>query len=206
MLADRYKEEKKEKMNSLHMFLKHYDIPDHLKTEVFSFYNHLLKQKTSDQDDQIMNDLPTGLQNEVQIFMLIKLIRDIHVFQNASVECLKLVATKMNHTFYSPGDLVVKTGDTGSEMFIIAHGEVEVLIAGNVVAALKPGQFFGEIALLEETTRSADVRSKAYCDMYTFDKDDFLDVCKQFPDLKEKFEVILERRKSDNAAREKKAA
>lgn len=204
MLADKYKEEKKEKMTSLHGFLKHYSIPKDVQSEVFSFYNHLLAQKVNEQDNEIMNDLPPAIQQELKIYMKIRLIRDIHVFHGISLECLKMLAEKLEHNFHSPNDMIVKTGDVGNEMFIIGHGSVEVLIGGNVVATLNPGDFFGEIALLEKTTRNADIRSKAYCDLYTLSKKSFLEVTQAFPSLDKNFREIYEQRKVDNKARNAK--
>ena len=82
-------------------------------------------------------------------------------------------------------------------MFIIGHGEVEVSMGEKVIAQLKAGQFFGEIALLEDTIRSADVMAKAYCDLYTFKKEDFLEVVAKYPDLGQKFKETYNKRKSD---------
>lgn len=199
MLADKYREEKKEKMSGLHQFLKFYNIPASLQRQVFSFYNHLLTQNISEQDTKIINELPQALQNELAIYMKIKLIRNVHIFKDCSTPCLKMIAQRLEQTYLSPYEYIIKKGEMGSEMFIIGHGEVEVTMGEKVVAQLKAGQFFGEIALLEETIRSADVKSKAYCDLYTFKKEDFLEVTEKYPDLMEKFEQIYRKRKSDNA-------
>lgn len=83
MLADKYKEEKKEKMTGLHQFLKYYNIPSSLQRQVFSFYNHLLAQNISEQDHRVLNELPQALQNELAIYMKIKLIKNVHILRNA---------------------------------------------------------------------------------------------------------------------------
>jgi hypothetical protein len=197
MMADKYKEERKEKMNNLHQFMRYYNIPASLQRQVFSYYNHLLTKNISDQDQQVVSDLPQALQNELQTFMKIKLIRQVHIFKDCTTPCLQMIAKRLEQTFHSPNEYIIKKGDVGEEMFIIGHGEVEVWVGEKVVAELKAGQFFGEIALLEDTIRTADIKAKAYCDLYTFKKEDFLEVIDKYPDLGEKFKQIYRKRKSD---------
>ena len=198
LLADKYKEERKEKINNLHQFMKYYNIPASLQRQVFSYYNHLLTKNISDQDQRVVSDLPQALQNELQTFMKIKLIRQVHIFKDASTPCLKMIAKRLEQSFYSPNEYIIKKGDVGEEMYIIGHGEVEVSMGEKIMAELKAGQFFGEIALLEDTIRVADIKAKAYCDLYTFKKEDFLEVIQKYPELGEKFKEIYKKRKSDN--------
>lgn len=205
MLADKYTEERKEKMSNLHSYMKYYNIPASLQRQVFSFYNHLIKKNISDQDIQIIKDLPQALQKELNIYTKIKLIRDVHIFKECSTPCLKMIAERLEQTFHSPYEYIIRKGDVGEEMFIIGHGEVQVNMGEKVLAELKAGQFFGEIALLEDTIRTADVKSKDYCDLYTFTKDDFLDVIEKYPSLGEKFKTIYRKRSSDNKESKKAA-
>jgi voltage-gated potassium channel Kch len=206
MLKDRYEEERKEKMNGLQKYMRFYNIPHSLQRQVFSFYNHLLNQNISDQDHQVVNELPQALQNELQIYMKIKLIKAVHIFQDCTTPCLKMIAQKLEQTYHSPNEYIIKKGDVGDEMFILGHGEVEVTMGEKVLTTLKAGQFFGEIALLEDTIRTADVKTKAYCDLYTFKKTDFLEVISKYPDLGDKFRNIYTKRKTDNEKNIKNAA
>ena len=190
MLADKNNEEKKEKMASLHTFLKHYNIPTGTQKQVFRFYQHLLVKRITDQDNKIINELPDSLKNELQLYMKIKLIKNLHIFQGCSIPCLKLIAQSLEQRFYSPNEYIVKKGDEGSEMFIISHGDVQVQSSDTVLASLKEGQFFGEFALIEDTVRNADVMSNDYCDIYVFNQKDFEIVTDKYPDLREKFNRV----------------
>ncbi len=203
MLADKYKEEKKEKMNGMMQFMKYYNIPMSLQKQVFSFYNHLLTKSISDQDTTIIKDLPQALQNELNIYQKIKFIRSVHIFKDASTPCLKMIAEKLEQTFHSPNEFIIRKGDVGEEMFIIGHGELEVSSGEKVLNEIKAGQFFGEIALLQDTVRGADVKTNSYCDLYTFKKEDFLEVIIKYPTLKTKFEQRYKKRKADQSTPEK---
>jgi hypothetical protein len=196
--ADRFKEAKKEKVSELSMFMKHYNIPVSLQRQVFSFYHHLLNERMSDKDNTIINELPQALQSELNIYMKIKLIKNVHIFSDSSTPCLKMIAQKLQQSYFSPSEYIIRNGTVGEKMFIIAHGEVEVVQEHKTLATLKDGQFFGEIALLEESKRVADVKSKTYCDLYTLHKDDFIEIVERFPKLGEKFKQIYRKRKNDN--------
>lgn len=107
---------------------------------------------------------------------------------------------------HSPNEYIIRKGDVGDEMFIIGHGSVQVDHGDKVIAELKAGQFFGEIALLEDTIRTADIRSKNYCDLYTFNKVDFLAVIEKYPHLGSKFKSIYKKRTNDRTKSSKHAA
>lgn len=197
MLADKYTQERKDKLNGLHQYMKHYNIPSSLQKQVFSFYNHLLTKNITQEDSKVINDLPQALQNELNIYTKIKLIKNVHIFKECSTPCLKMIAQKLEQTFHSPNEYIIRKGDHGEEMFIIGHGEVQVTSGDHILAELKAGQFFGEIALIEDTIRNADVQSKAYCDLYTFKKNDFVEVITKYPHLYEKFNEIYQKRSTD---------
>jgi hypothetical protein len=70
------------------------------------------------------------------------------------------------------GDPVIRAGDVGKEMFVVISGAVEVCgTDGRVLAALGPGQVFGEIAGLLQTKRTADVRAVADSEVLVLNHD-----------------------------------
>ena len=197
--ADRYKEQSREKINDLLMFMRHYKVPDHLQQEAINHYGHLFSKRLSDNDEKIIADLPHALQQEMQVYMKIKLISNIPIFHNCTPECLKDVSMKLEQIYSSPGDLIIKIGEIGEEMFIISHGNVDVVLAsGERVASLHDGQIFGEIALLKEITRTANIQSQNYCDLYKLTKKSFNEIIERYPVLLKNIEGTTQRRSSDN--------
>jgi voltage-gated potassium channel Kch len=181
----RHKEQAREKFSDLSVFMKHYHIPNRLQSSVFNYYNHLYSKRLSDNDTKIIAELPQAIKQELQIYMNIKLIRNLSLFKNSNHACLKAVANALEQKFYGPGDTIIHIGETGDEMFIIGHGVVDVIASdGNIVAQLHEGQFFGEAALLVDTTRNANVRASAYTDLYRLGKDDFDKIVNAHPELK----------------------
>lgn len=200
--ADRYKEKSKEKVTDLTNFMRYYKIPDRLQNSVFGYYNHIYAKRLSDNDTQIISDLPHALQNELQTYMNMKLISSVPVFKTCSIGCLKKVSSALKQKFYSPGQTIIQIGEMGHEMFIIGHGKVEVILKdGSVVATLHEGQFFGEIALLQETTRNANIRAQSYCDLYILEKEDFSLIIDQHEELLTSIENSTKKRSTDRKPR-----
>jgi NADH dehydrogenase len=101
---------------------------------------------------------------------------------------------------YEPGEIIVRKGEIGRELFMISAGEVEVFERGEggapdrVVSKLGPRDVFGERALLEDTKRSASVRAAGPVDVLVMSRRDFRSVVAQFPLLEEHFAKLLRER------------
>jgi CRP-like cAMP-binding protein len=89
---------------------------------------------------------------------------------------------------YTEGEIIIRQGEIGDCMFVIQEGEVDVVrhdADGReiVVAVLRQGDFFGEMAIFEKEVRSATVRAKGETRVLTIDKKTFLKRVKQDPTL-----------------------
>jgi CRP/FNR family cyclic AMP-dependent transcriptional regulator len=70
---------------------------------------------------------------------------------------LKVIARSFKELKYESGGFIVRKGEAGVGFYLIVDGTVEVRTDGRVLSRLEPGQFFGEMALLDNQPRSADV-------------------------------------------------
>ena len=91
-----------------------------------------------------------------------------------------------------PRYLIVHRGDAADAMYFILTGEVEVEIATPV--RLRSGQFFGEIALLRDTERTASVTAVTECHLLRLDVGDFRRLMTQYPGLEAAIRKIAESR------------
>lgn len=69
----------------------------------------------------------------------------------------KRLAQAMSERSWNEGDVVIEEGRGGAGFWVIESGTVTVSIGGDVVRSLGPGEWFGEIALIDEGPRSATV-------------------------------------------------
>lgn len=85
----------------------------------------------------------------------------VPLFSGLSPKLLHTLAATARDKSYSAGDVIVRQGDKSFGLYIVVEGKVDVEKAGKTVATLGPGQFFGEMALLDEEPRTATVKAAA---------------------------------------------
>ncbi len=61
---------------------------------------------------------------------------------------------------FKAGDTIFREGDPGHELFVIKHGQVEVLTGNRLLETLGDNEIFGEMALIDDQPRSATVVAK----------------------------------------------
>ena len=87
------------------------------------------------------------------------LIRGVPLFAEIDETFLDRLAGEFNDRTYAAGDLLAEEGERGRTFFVIESGEAAVLVHGNEVRRLGPGDSFGEMALIDKSARSATVRA-----------------------------------------------
>ena len=86
-------------------------------------------------------------------------LRRVPLFAGMEKKELDLLARLLKEQPYNRGAIIVKSGDAGHGLYIIKEGRVRVVRDGQSVATFGPGQFFGEISVLDGGPRTADVRA-----------------------------------------------
>jgi len=92
------------------------------------------------------------------------------------------------------GKVLTREGQSGSEFFVIVDGEVSVTKDGQEIRTLGPGDFFGEIALLEDTPRTATVVAKTPLRFFVLTRQSFRSMLAHQPELERKVLAALEER------------
>jgi CRP/FNR family transcriptional regulator, cyclic AMP receptor protein len=85
----------------------------------------------------------------------------VPLFSRLSPKLLHTLAVTAADKAYSPGDVIIRQSEKAVGFYLIVEGKVEVEKSGKTVATLGPGQFFGEMALLDEEARTANVKAAA---------------------------------------------
>jgi CRP/FNR family cyclic AMP-dependent transcriptional regulator len=105
----------------------------------------------------------------------------VPAFSNLAPRELKEVAAIVHKREYRTGEPVFYQGDPGLGMYIVQEGEVSITILGKdgderELALLSDGDFFGELALLDESTRSANAVCKTDCILIGFFRPDLFEL------------------------------
>jgi len=85
----------------------------------------------------------------------------VSLFKGLSKKELQLVASLVKEQRYPKGTKIVEAGTPGHGLYILKTGGASVLRDGRTVAHLKPGDFFGEVAMLDAGARTATVQADA---------------------------------------------
>lgn len=108
---------------------------------------------------------------------------------------------------FEPGQEIFRQGDLGDRMFIILSGGAEVLRqdenAGGretKLAVIGAGEYFGEMALLNQTTRGATVRCVEPMNVLSLPKREFGVLAAHMPELRRSVDEVMQRRVRANAA------
>jgi CRP-like cAMP-binding protein len=100
---------------------------------------------------------------------------------------------------FEPGQVIFKEGDTGEQMFIIIQGEVEIrkrtsMDTARTLSTFKPGDVFGEMALIENKPRSATAVATKASRMLVMNEPLFLAMIERNPDFARKMIQVLSER------------
>ena len=84
-------------------------------------------------------------------------LKAIPLFANLDDHDLQVIATFADETSVSEGEVLVREGDFSYELMAIEEGSAEVRRGDEVVATLGPGDFFGEVGVLQNEMRNATI-------------------------------------------------
>jgi CPA1 family monovalent cation:H+ antiporter len=101
-----------------------------------------------------------------------ELVGEFPLFAGLEPAQLDKITALLKPRFAVPGERLIRRGERGSVMFFISSGAVEVAV-GSEKIQLGRGDFFGELALLGDRERRADVTALGYCQLLVLDEVDF---------------------------------
>jgi CRP-like cAMP-binding protein len=90
---------------------------------------------------------------------VVEMLANTPIWTGLSKQDLKSIVSASHERRYDAGKVIVGKGESGVGFYLILDGSVEVKSGGSTLSTLGPGQFFGEMAVLDDKPRSADVIS-----------------------------------------------
>jgi CRP-like cAMP-binding protein len=120
-------------------------------------------------------------------------LRSVELFSSLKDAALERVAAIAHEESHARGANIFQHGDVGDKVYLILEGKVRIArqVAGmgeEALAVLGPGQVFGEMALLDESPRSADALAHESCRLLSIAKEDLDDLL--FQDKELAYEVL----------------
>ena len=130
----------------------------------------------------------------------VDLIRGVRLFSDLDDKTVDRLAGEFIERHFPEGTAIATEGVDGLNFFIVASGEADVSVQGEIVGTLGPGASFGEVALVDKSARSATVTATTPMIAYALPVWSFRPLVEQRPELAWKLlEILAERLRTANA-------
>ncbi len=148
------------------------------------------------------------LHQEKEINLRVKALQGVELFHTLNPEELRTLAERLRFAPFTEGEAMTRQGAVAHSLYVITRGSGEVFVTGadglrRSVALLHCGDFFGEIALMTGSPRTATVIALEQTDSYRMDKEGLNEILQKRPEIAEHISHVLARRKVElDAVRE----
>lgn len=128
------------------------------------------------------------------------LLKRTEMFGHLDPNDLSHLAKNMAEHEYKEGDIIFQQDADGTSLFIVAEGLVDIMVCnagGNEkrITTIEPGDYFGEMSLLTGQARIATAKTRCETICFEIDKEDFMPILTQAPELLEKLSDLMAKRR-----------
>jgi signal transduction histidine kinase len=124
----------------------------------------------------------------------LRMLRQLEFFEKAGQLALEDIAQALQYLPVAPNDCIVRAGEDGDTMFILAKGKVRIHREEVPISELEALTVFGEVALLDTEPRSASVTALTECEVYALHAADCYATFAKYPEIMEGIVRMLIRR------------
>lgn len=132
--------------------------------------------------------LATGFVNEAhrrEFVVTWGRVSAVPIFAELDAHAVGEIVALLRSMIVPPNAVIAHRGEMADAMYFIVAGEVELEVEDEPVR-LGPGDFFGEVALLDTHARSVNARARTRCDLLVIEADDFRTLMRRRPDLRQR--------------------
>jgi voltage-gated potassium channel len=132
------------------------------------------------------------------------MVAKVPFFANLDAGYIAAITALLKPWIVGSGDVIIRAGDIGDRMYFIVNGLVEADFGGAQPAFLTDGDFFGEIALIRHTPRTATVTARGRCQLLVLDVKDFQKFLANSPQISELIAETAQRRLREQEASDRR--
>lgn len=118
----------------------------------------------------------------------------VPIFANCTPDEIAAIAGVAQESRFAPGQIIVTQGTPGQAFYLVLAGRVEIVRDGTSLGAFGPGDFFGEMSLLDSAPRSATIRAIEPTTCLMLSSWDFKHLLERHPSIAIKLLEVLSRR------------
>lgn len=164
-------------------FMSHHRVPPDMRHRVQAYFMYLWDSRRGYEDVDALAVLPPNLRADLHLWVNRELVEKVPWLKDASPEFIRELVQCLKPQVALPGEDIFRVGAPGDDLYVILRGEVDILDGlGQLICRLTEGQFFGEMALLNNRPRNATARAVSWCELYLLSRDDFERTLGRYPD------------------------
>jgi CRP-like cAMP-binding protein len=129
-------------------------------------------------------------------------LRSLDLFSACTKAELCAIASLGTPLLMSDGAILTQQGALGREFFLLVEGHARCLVDGDQVKTFGPGDFFGEMALIDREPRCATVIAEGCADLVVFNSAEFHRLLTSFPSIGQKVRTTVDLRRQTTRARQ----
>ncbi|EAR89827.2 cation channel family protein (macronuclear) [Tetrahymena thermophila SB210] len=199
--------ETKSKMESIRVFLHFKKFPHSISNRIYKFYDFQNMKFKGINDEEILSELPNTVQNEIILQLFQNVLQKIQTNQAKDKGVVLSLMKMMKQKIIPKDEHVFKKGEIATDMYFIIEGQATVMIEDEfylkppvILAELKEGDYFGEMAILDLkiNVRGASVIAKSNLHLASLDIKDFKFVCSIYPEIYQIIQQLADQRKLKN--------
>lgn len=193
------------KLLAVDEFIKEEKLPVRLKREMKEALKYSNEKNGFSWADKqgILNELPAELRYEVAIKMHSGAILNISYFMEKDKVFIAAIVPFLGNIHGKKGDYVYKEGDYASDIYFIIIGHVTLMCTDIPIKSWKSGKYFGDIEVMEKTTRDYSVYCAASSQLLVMSKDVINFIHNEFPEYSNDMLITakLKKERLDNLKR-----
>lgn len=163
------------------------------------YMNPIRNRTRADQHHRSQTNSSSGAKSDTGMKMY-QFLQQTQLFNELNTRQLEKIAPHIIVRQYMPQDLIFFQGDPGDKLYLIQSGQVRIFINGldgsetSVILCGRPGEVFGELAVIDGLTRSASAVAMTETVLYTISRDRFRQIMQENPQIALNFMKILSKK------------
>jgi CRP-like cAMP-binding protein len=131
--------------------------------------------------------------------LILNILKSIPLLAGLTEEEHKEIINHITMQYFPAHYKVFEKGASGTAVYLIKSGMVRIYNEGGDLANLGEGDFFGEMALIEDKPRNASAETLSDCEIFVLNKEDFASLLQKSPEIARKVGEAYHNRKQQNS-------
>ncbi|KAI8833789.1 hypothetical protein BJ741DRAFT_689750 [Chytriomyces cf. hyalinus JEL632] len=187
-----------QKVGELRDYIRWKDLSKETEDRLLTYYETKYRGKYFE-EDALLSDLNDSLKAEILLQNTRRLIMNVPFLKRSACDgrdelFMGRIAAALHSRNFISGDFVTKQGDSGTDMYFILNGRAEVYVNDRHAVTLGAGAYFGEVALITKTLRTATVQAVLPSLMYRLTYTDFHKILADFADMRIRIDMLADER------------